>query len=253
MVELNQEQIQVLVDAVAQKLAGGLPSNRAFTGGSVLKTGSRHDAVALPKGAEHLCPDLDTAVSVAKQAQARLVSLPMETRKEIIAKVREALRRHVDELSRLAVEETGLGRYEDKVSKNLLVINKTPGPEYLESTAFTGDDGLALIEVHQRRRGDRRRKADVPLARVRVGPPDRLQVHQDVSEVRVLRLDRLSDHAVPRVSLYSALDQFRRDRNPHVCHRCTSGTDCIGSTHRTRSIGGTVRHRLGRLLRRRLT
>ena len=57
--------------------------------------------------------------------------------------MREVLHAHVEELSRLAVDETGLGRYEDKLSKNRLVINKTPGPEYLEATAFTGDDGLA--------------------------------------------------------------------------------------------------------------
>ncbi|MGZ3688943.1 MAG: aldehyde dehydrogenase family protein, partial [Bdellovibrionota bacterium] len=73
-------------------------------------------------------------------------ALPMERRKEIVAKIREALRTQVEELSRMAVEETGLGRYEDKISKNLLVINKTPGPEYLDATAFTGDDGMALVE-----------------------------------------------------------------------------------------------------------
>ena len=144
MIELNQEQIQALVDAVAQKLTGGFAAQ-----GAVLKTGTRN-AGALPKGTDYhstiAYPDLDTAVAVAKEAQPKWVAVPMEKRKDIINKVRETLRRHVQELSKLAHDETGLGRYEDKINKNLLVINKTPGPEYLEATAFTGDDGLALVE-----------------------------------------------------------------------------------------------------------
>jgi acyl-CoA reductase-like NAD-dependent aldehyde dehydrogenase len=139
MIELNQEQIQSLVDAVAQKLTYGFTPQT----GVVLKT---------EKGVRHLSQnsiaysDLDSAVAAAKSAQPKWAALPVEKRKEIISKIREALRAQVKELSKMAVEETGLGRYEDKISKNLLVINKTPGPEYLEPTAFTGDDGLALVE-----------------------------------------------------------------------------------------------------------
>jgi acyl-CoA reductase-like NAD-dependent aldehyde dehydrogenase len=152
MVELNQEQIQYLVDAVAQKLAGGYPARNGVAASNdspVLKYGTRPVQVAVAESrsiSSIAHADLDTAVAVAKAAQSKWIALPMEKRKEIIGKMRETLRRHVEELSRMAVEETGLGRYEDKISKNLLVINKTPGPEYLESQAFTGDDGLALIE-----------------------------------------------------------------------------------------------------------
>jgi acyl-CoA reductase-like NAD-dependent aldehyde dehydrogenase len=46
----------------------------------------------------------------------------------------------------MANEETGLGRFEDKVQKNLLVTNKTPGTEDLSPIAHSGDDGFALIE-----------------------------------------------------------------------------------------------------------
>ena len=69
MVELNQEQIQALVDAVAQKLAGGFAAQ-----GAVLKTGN---AAELPKVAGHLSdhsaiayPDLDSAVAAAKEARS---------------------------------------------------------------------------------------------------------------------------------------------------------------------------------------
>ena len=47
---------------------------------------------------------------------------------------------------RLAVEETGLGRFEDKIAKNRLVTERTPGPEDLEPVTWTGDHGLTLME-----------------------------------------------------------------------------------------------------------
>lgn len=89
---------------------------------------------------------LDEAVAAAQAAQVKWVEISLEKRKEIIAFIRRNLAERVDDLSKLAVEETGLGRVADKIEKNHLVIRKTPGPEYLESSAFTGDEGLALVE-----------------------------------------------------------------------------------------------------------
>jgi aldehyde dehydrogenase len=39
-----------------------------------------------------------------------------------------------------------MGRYEDKIEKNLLVAEKTPGTEDLRPLAYTGDRGLTLVE-----------------------------------------------------------------------------------------------------------
>ncbi|HEU4732980.1 MAG TPA: aldehyde dehydrogenase family protein, partial [Kofleriaceae bacterium] len=71
---------------------------------------------------------------------------PVELRKKMIAAMRETTRKHVRELSQYAVEETTFGRVEDKISKNLLVAEKTPGCEILRPVAYTGDDGLMLTE-----------------------------------------------------------------------------------------------------------
>ena len=60
--------------------------------------------------------------------------------------MRETARKHVAQLAKLAVDETGYGRADDKVKKNLLCIDKTPGPELLQPIAFSGDDGLTVIE-----------------------------------------------------------------------------------------------------------
>ena len=89
---------------------------------------------------------VDDAVGAAKVAQQILVAMPLEKRKEIIANIRKRAAEDVHTLAQMAYEETGLGRVEDKIKKNLLVIHKTPGPEILQPIAYTGDDGLALIE-----------------------------------------------------------------------------------------------------------
>lgn len=70
----------------------------------------------------------------------------VEDRKRIVEAIRVCARAHVEEWCRKIVEETGMGRYEDKVEKHLAAINKTPGPECLTTEAISGDAGLMLEE-----------------------------------------------------------------------------------------------------------
>ncbi|RMG18565.1 MAG: aldehyde dehydrogenase family protein, partial [Deltaproteobacteria bacterium] len=99
------------------------------------------------RGRRGIIDDLDQAVGAARAAYEELHwKLTLETRDRIIASMREAARRVLKDIAQMAVEETGLGRVEDKIKKNLLVIEKTPGTEILRPIAYTGDDGLMLTE-----------------------------------------------------------------------------------------------------------
>ena len=89
---------------------------------------------------------LDAAVDAAGEAHAALVALPLSVRARCLEHVRAKLRANVRLLAELAVSETGLGRVDDKIKKNLLVINQTPGLEDLEPYVWTGDHGLTLVE-----------------------------------------------------------------------------------------------------------
>jgi aldehyde dehydrogenase len=135
--DLNQNDIQAIVDKVVRRIggSGGAP------GGAPKSTldGSRMSG-------RGLFADVDSAVAAARQAFEIFSTVPLETRKRMIANVRRRTTESVDLLSKMAVEETGLGRYADKITKNLLVINKTPGPEILEPKVYTGDNGLCLTE-----------------------------------------------------------------------------------------------------------
>jgi acyl-CoA reductase-like NAD-dependent aldehyde dehydrogenase len=91
-------------------------------------------------------PDLDRAVAAAREAFAAYDRTPLETRRRIIAAAREALSGQYRALAELAVDETGLGRVDDKVEKNRLVTERTPGTEDLEPQTWTGDHGLTLLE-----------------------------------------------------------------------------------------------------------
>lgn len=91
-------------------------------------------------------PGIEPAIQAAEKAFHDYKSVPIAQRKKIIAAIREICRDHLKDLAKIAVEETGLGRYEDKLQKNSLVIEKTPGVEDVEPQAFTGDDGLTIEE-----------------------------------------------------------------------------------------------------------
>ena len=93
-----------------------------------------------------LYPDVDQAVRAARIAFDKLNLLPLERRQEIIRHMRQATREAAQLLAYEAWQETGLGRYEDKIQKNLLVANKTPGTEMVSPQVFTGDYGLTLVE-----------------------------------------------------------------------------------------------------------
>lgn len=136
------------IDAIAQRVL-----DRIAGGGGVspsaserLSSGAR-EAVArggqLPPG---VFTSIDACVAAARTAFEEMKSLGLQKRKEIIASIRASMEQHGDELARQAHEETGLGRYEDKVVKNRLVTRKTPGPEALEPIAWTGDNGMTLVE-----------------------------------------------------------------------------------------------------------
>ena len=101
---------------------------------------------ALSEGPGDFAVPLDQAVGRAAEAQKNLVSLPLAGRTRVVEAMRQAALDNVELLSRLAVEETGMGRVEDKVRKNTLVAESTPGTEDLVPVAYSGDHGLTLVE-----------------------------------------------------------------------------------------------------------
>ncbi len=90
--------------------------------------------------------DTDSAVRAAGRSLAESREMSGETREAVIASMRRAVLSNLDLLSKMAVDETGLGRFEDKVRKNRLAATSTPGMEDLRPVAYSGDHGLTIVE-----------------------------------------------------------------------------------------------------------
>lgn len=130
--DINEEQIRSIVQTVVNRLS---PEKTAPAA-----------AASSVKAGDGIFTDLEEAIRAAKTAQAQLMELGLVKREEIIEALREAGRSNAEKFSRMAVQETGMGRVEDKIKKNLLVSNKTPGTEDLRPTSWSGDYGLTLQE-----------------------------------------------------------------------------------------------------------
>lgn len=90
--------------------------------------------------------NLNDAVIAADIAQKELMKLTLEKRKDIIQSIRKTVLDYRELISKMAWEETGLGRLDDKIIKNELAALKTPGVEDLEPAAYSDDNGLSLVE-----------------------------------------------------------------------------------------------------------
>ena len=115
--------------------------------GGVLTAPSNPSArTPFPSGDDVLFPSVDAAVQAAKRAQMEFQEQGLEIRREIIRAMRKAAVANAERFAKMAREETGMGRWEDKVQKNLVCAIRTPGVEDLVSRAYTGDLGLTLVE-----------------------------------------------------------------------------------------------------------
>ena len=90
--------------------------------------------------------NINNAIDAAEIAFKELGKLSLETRKNIIINIRKNCLANKELISQMACQETGMGRWEDKVIKNELGILKTPGVEDIAPEAFSDDYGMTLVE-----------------------------------------------------------------------------------------------------------
>ena len=125
--DINAQDVERIVRAVISSMNGTAPA------------AGRGRAVA-----PGVFEELDDAVAEAHCAQKALHTVSM--RECVVAAIRQAGERHARELAEMAVAETGMGRVDDKIAKNISQARYTPGPECLSPRALSGDKGLTLIE-----------------------------------------------------------------------------------------------------------
>jgi propionaldehyde dehydrogenase len=144
-VALDEKKIEEIVARVLERLGGVSQAPPHGAQPAAQAAGPKHKP-NIPRGTNGVYQDADHAAKAARKAFEQNEKTPLEIKHKMVAAMRKAVLANNDALSRYACEETGLGRYEDKLAKNKLVAEKTPGPEILQTVAFTGDHGLMLTE-----------------------------------------------------------------------------------------------------------
>lgn len=89
---------------------------------------------------------VDQAAAAAHRAFDEYREVSLDTKMKMVEAMRRVTLDNIQEISRMAVEETGMGRYEHKIAKNTLAAEKTPGPEILQPWTASGDNGLTIME-----------------------------------------------------------------------------------------------------------
>lgn len=150
MTSLDEARIAEIVERVVARLASSPGLATTGAPAAPTKSGATSGLVSapsrIPRATMGIYEDPDSAVQAARRGYEANAALPLALRYKMVEAMRATTRAHLRELSEYAVEESGLGRADDKIVKNTLVLEKTPGPEILRPQAYTGDNGLMITE-----------------------------------------------------------------------------------------------------------
>ncbi len=140
--KLSDSEVRSIIDRVKNRVAAAEFADRP---GPTLRA-SDQLAISEVELGDGIHLTIDEAVRSARRAFEAYRDMGLEARKTIVEAMRAAMLKEGERLAYMAVEETGIGRAEDKVVKNRLVTTKTPGPEDLEPHVVTGDAGMVVTE-----------------------------------------------------------------------------------------------------------
>src|SRR5580704_15041848 len=131
MIQANEQAIRQVVQEVLAQLGkrGGAP----------------HASNGHANGDWGVFRTVDDAVAAATQGFERFRDVSMENRAKAIACVYRICDQQAEELGRLELEETKIGRLDHKIEK-LKIVKRVPGIEFLKCDATSGDHGLTVTE-----------------------------------------------------------------------------------------------------------
>lgn len=139
---MSDREVQAIIERVRALYGSPDAPRPPLPPSSPPRVGPDDDATRLPG----VHAGVDDAVEAAHAAFVAYAGTGLDVRRRVVAAIRRVMHEHAVDLAKKAHAETGIGRAEDKVIKNRLVIDKTPGPEELEPEVQTGDEGMTVTE-----------------------------------------------------------------------------------------------------------
>ncbi|WP_337173389.1 aldehyde dehydrogenase family protein [Paludisphaera sp.] len=128
----------VVQQVLTQMGTGGAPTNGNGNGSVAAKAPSGGDLGVFST--------VEGATTAAESAFKAFRDRPLEDRRKAIAVIRKICVEQADELGRLELEETKIGRLDHKIAKLRGSIPAIPGVEYLRTDNATGDDGVTFTD-----------------------------------------------------------------------------------------------------------
>ncbi|HWE36530.1 MAG TPA: aldehyde dehydrogenase [Isosphaeraceae bacterium] len=129
--QTTEDLIRSVVQQVLSQMGGPLSTN-----------GAPHSP--RPSGRDGVYATADDAVGAAEAAFNEFRRRPLADRKQAVEAIKSICVEQAEELGRLELEETKIGRLDHKIAKLNVAIPLVPGVEYLRTENDAGDNGLTL-------------------------------------------------------------------------------------------------------------
>ncbi len=130
--EMTEDLIRNVIQQVLTQMGNGSASRN----GSGSKSG----------GVDGVYPTADAAVLAAEAAFGHYRKRPLACRRKATDCIRAICSEQAEELGRMEMEETRIGRLDHKIAKLRDAIPRVPGVEYLRTDNWSGDDGITLTD-----------------------------------------------------------------------------------------------------------
>ncbi|WP_406696602.1 aldehyde dehydrogenase [Singulisphaera sp. Ch08] len=131
--QMTEDLIRNVVQQVLSQMGGTSPATNG-------------KASAKPSGQWGIYPTADAAVTAAEAAFQEYRTRPYDDRKKAVECIKRICVEQAEELGRLELEETKIGRLDHKIAKLRDAIPQVPGVEYLRTDNASGDNGLTLTD-----------------------------------------------------------------------------------------------------------
>jgi aldehyde dehydrogenase len=130
--QLSEDLIRSVVHEVLAQMGGPALGSNGHTG--------------RPVGRDGVYPTAEAAVAAAATAFQSFRRRTLDDRRQAVECIRRICVEQAEELGRMELEETKIGRLDHKIEKLRDAIARVPGVEYLRTDNDAGDNGLTLTE-----------------------------------------------------------------------------------------------------------
>lgn len=133
---IDEQRVRALVQEVVERLSKE----------GVLEAVSLAPPPPEAKGRLGIYPTVEEAIRRAAEAQKLLLQMTLKERGRIVENIRKYAKENARRLAQMAHEETEMGRFEDKIRKNQVAADMSPGVEDIVPEVFRDHQGVSIQE-----------------------------------------------------------------------------------------------------------